>query len=281
MQQRLACKSRAQVLCHGVRDNLRSCSLQFPRRVMNFPAQNRPIAPLCIQAISFRQEMVEGPALRAKRLSLASVASLKSLAPASPIRSLRKIDDLLPTLLKCHPGSKVRQVKPCPRHCHCDAIRRIQTEKPNSPLSSCLHVRSHVQFRKRRKPRHGRRPSQTHCGHAKRHNPNPRLPVERIQLQLARHQRTQRLHGNRPVREQQVLPVLRHHPRTRGQLPRPVLHKFQRRMHLYSPLMSVFLANITVARFRESNPVDSNRTKFSSNGDSTCNAKLPPSGKAI
>ena len=248
---------------------------------MNFAAQNRPIAPLSIQAISLRQEIIQRAGLRARLHSFASVAGLKSLTPVSLIRASRKISDLLPARLDCHPGAKIRQVKPCPRHSDRDPIGRIQTEKPHSCLPSYLHVRPHIQFWKRRKPRHGWRPAQSHTRHPKRHNPNPRLPFERIELQPARHQPLQHLHWYRPVCKQQVLPVLRHHPRPRRQLPRPVLHKFQRRMHLYSPLMSVFLANITVARFRESNPVDSNRTKFSSNGDSTCNAKLPPSGKAI
>jgi hypothetical protein len=157
--------------------------------------------------------------------------------------------------LQPHTRQEIRQMKPRPRHLHRNAISRVQAEKPHPRLSFRIHIGPHIQLWKCRQTRQCRRPTQSHARHPKRHNADPRSTVERIELQTARYQLSHFFRGHRPMRKQQIVPVLRHDPWLFGQCPWPVLYKFQRSMHL--------CFNIPAAHFSESNSLDSKRLKFS------------------
>src|SRR6202007_1069905 len=109
--------------------NARTRPLQFPRSMMNLTAQDGAIARLRVQAISFRQKIVERATICVKRFSFTGIADLKSLALSGAMYPLRKISNLRPSCAKRHRRPKVRQVKPGPRDFHGYAICRVQTEK--------------------------------------------------------------------------------------------------------------------------------------------------------
>ncbi|OLB86885.1 MAG: hypothetical protein AUI12_08155 [Acidobacteria bacterium 13_2_20CM_2_57_6] len=57
------------------------------------------------------------------------------------------------------------------------------------------------------------------------------MSFERVDLQLRREQGAQDRSIDLPVREEQVVPALRHHPRPRRHRPGPVRTFFQDRIH--------------------------------------------------
>src|SRR5437762_8736855 len=110
--------------------------------------------------------------------------------------------------------------KPC--EFDCDSIRCIQTEEPYARLSVRGDICAHIQFRKCREPRDCRRSTQTDIRHNKRHDADPGLLIKMIEFELCGNKSAQCLRGNRPMREQQVAPVLRDDPRLPGLRPWPM-----------------------------------------------------------
>jgi hypothetical protein len=60
------------------------------------------------------------------------------------------------------------------------------------------------------------------------------LSVKRVNLKPIWNPRAQLCGVDRPVRKEQVVPALRHHPRSWGQRPRPVPDCLQGRVHVYT-----------------------------------------------
>jgi hypothetical protein len=74
-------------------------------------------------------------------------------------------------------------------------------------------------------------PARPHSAHPKGHNAHPALAIERLQSKLWRNQGPQRFECDRPMRKQQVMPHLRHHPRSLRQRPRAVSQTIKGWMH--------------------------------------------------
>jgi len=60
------------------------------------------------------------------------------------------------------------------------------------------------------------------------------MPLEGVDLQLRRKKRAQYCGVDRPMRKEQVVPALRHHPRSGWQRPRAVGNIFQDGLHARS-----------------------------------------------
>jgi hypothetical protein len=80
--------------------------------------------------------------------------------------------------------------------------------------------------------RHPRQPAQLDLVHHKGHHPQPRRALEGVRHQPRRQQSFDRRRRHRPVREQQVVPPLAHHPRRAGQRIRAVPRGQQDRVML-------------------------------------------------
>jgi len=122
-------------------------------------------------------------------------------------------------------------MKPRPRDGHSQGVTRVQAEKPHARFSAVRYISTDIQFGKCREPWHRRRPAQPYTGHAKWNYGEPGKPFEGIDLQLRRKKRAQYCGGDRPMRKEQVMPALRHHPRTRRQRPQTVGNILQDRLH--------------------------------------------------
>ncbi len=189
--------------------------------MMNLSA-NDPAAPIGrVQAIAFGQEMLQRPPLRGKNLTSRTIPALQRSGRCSAMRPLALVMNPTIPLCAAHSCSKIRQVKPRPRDGDSQRVTRVQAEKPHARLSTASHIGSDVQFGKCGEPWHRRRRAQPHAGHAKRNYREPGAPFKGVDLQLGRKKRAQYCGVDRPVRKEQVVPALRHHPRPTGQRPGP------------------------------------------------------------
>ncbi len=119
-----------------------------------------------------------------------------------------------------HAGVEVRQVVEAPGQSHGHGVRRVEAEEEDARFAVRDDVRADVQLGKRREPRQRRRESRPDAGHAKRDDAEPGLSLERVQRQVGRDERAQAAGVDRPMREQQVVPRLGHHPRAGRRWPR-------------------------------------------------------------
>ena len=198
---------------------------------MDLATQQGQIPSLGIQTISLRQEVLQGSRLCMKTLSERLIDSLEPFSASSPVLALRRVGQLLAVSLYRDTRMKIRQMKPRSRCFHRNAIRSIQTEKPHPRLIARPYVSAHIELRESRQTGQRRRAAQPHPRHAKRHDAHPGASSKRVNLQAAWNEFLHLPNRHFPVREQQVVPVLRHQPRPFRQCPRPVLHRFQGGMH--------------------------------------------------
>jgi len=175
-----------------------------------------------VKAIPFGQEMLQRPALRRKDVANWTVPAFQCSGWRRAMRPLTAVLNPAFLVRAGHSRPKIGQVKPCPRDGDGQRVPRVQTEKPHAGLSAARHICSDIQLRESREPRQRRCPAQTDASHAKWNDCQPGLPFKCVDLQLRRKKRTECGNVDRPVRKEQVMPALRHHPRSCGKRPRPV-----------------------------------------------------------
>ncbi len=170
--------------------------------------------------------------VRKKSIVNGAIPAHQQSSRGSAMRPLAVV--LNPSIPFCatHSGSKIRQVKPRARDGNRQRVTRVETEEPHAGLSPTSHVGTDIQFRKYREPWHRRRPAQPYTGHAKRNYRKPGLPLKGVDLQLRGKKWAQDCCIHWRVREEQVVPALRHHPWSGGQKPRAMRDFTQDRVHL-------------------------------------------------
>src|SRR5690242_288219 len=92
----------------------------------------------------------------------------------------------------------------------CDWSSDVCSSDLASPESD---VCPHIQLRERAGPRDGGQEPNSHVLHPERDDPEPGLSLEGVDLELGRDERLDRVHGHRPVGEQQVRPAHAPDPR--------------------------------------------------------------------
>jgi hypothetical protein len=188
---------------------------------MNLTAEDLSRALGRIKAIALRQEVFKRSALRTECCPNRPIAAIQHPAWSATVCSPAPVLGPSVPFLARHTRSEIRQVKPPARNCHRNFVRCIQTEKPHAWFSIGYHVGSDVQFGKSGKPRNGWRPAQANSGHSKWHNSQPGLPFVGIDLQVRGDMSSQCRLFHAPVREEQIVPTLRHHPIAFRQWPGP------------------------------------------------------------
>src|SRR6266403_4419067 len=214
-----------QIFCHRIHIERCLRLLQLPRRVMNLSTQQFAVRPLRVQAIPFRQKILQRSTLCFEPRTFAAVTCLQLFASAAPIVASREIFNSLRLCSRIHSRVEIRKMEPKSCDLNCQDTRCVQTKKPYARLALRGNVGAHIQFRKCRKPRDRRRSTQPHSRHRARHNADPRLSVKRIQFEFRRNQPANSVRRHRPMHKQQVMPFLRHYPWARRQSPRPVRKK--------------------------------------------------------
>ena len=116
----------------------------------------------------------------------------------------------------------VRQVEQRARGPDRDRIPGIEAEEVHAGTAVHPHIRPDVELGKRRDPWQRRDSTRRDIRHMERHDAEPRLRVVEVELKTGRDERAECRHVERPVREEQVVPGLRHDPRRIGHRPRPV-----------------------------------------------------------
>src|SRR5260370_3275611 len=187
--------------------------------MVNLAANDSPPPIGRIQAVAFGQEIFQCSAARGKNLANGAIPALQQSRRRPAMRPLALVMNPSIRFYATHSGSKIRQVKPRSRNGNCQRVTRIETEKPHAGFSAARHVGADVQFRKSREPCQRRRSAQPYTGHSKRDYSEPCLPFTGVDLQLWWKQQPQRGEVNRPVREEQGVPGLRHYPGPHGQRP--------------------------------------------------------------
>jgi len=222
MQQFRRSQIKRQPLGHGILGNLGLCDLQIPWQVMDISSLQGSVRIRPVQAVPLRQKMLQCLARRVKSVSLSAIFPAQHSGRSASIFSFARILNPSTSRLAAHLREKIRQLKPRSRNGYSQPASSIQAEEPYAGFFAVLDIRPNIQFRKTRGSRNRRRISQPHSLHAKRNHAQPRLALIHVYLQLARHVLPQPFLLNAPVRKQQVMPPLFHHPGTTGQRPRAV-----------------------------------------------------------
>src|SRR5262249_55951936 len=155
-----------------------------------------------------------------KRWSDRAVAHLKAAGPGLRALARAAIGNPFALRLATHARTKIRQMKDHPRRSDSNGVRSVQTKKPHTGLAAASDIGPNVQFRKLGKPRQCRRPASADAGHTERHNAEPCAAVECVNTEAPGNERAQSFLGNRPVREEQIVPNLSHNPVTARNAPR-------------------------------------------------------------
>src|SRR6266478_8022004 len=152
--------------------------------MMDFAAIDAPSRCGRIQAIALRQEMRQRAALWLKGFPGTAVSRLKSSTGRPWMSTLALILNPTINVPAGHACLEIGQVKGQSSRGHSHRICGIQTEEPNAGLALRRHIGPNVQLEKCGEPRQRGRPTQSHARHAERHNTEPRLPLECIDLQF-------------------------------------------------------------------------------------------------
>ncbi len=193
--------------------------LQRPRHMMDVGDVNPAVPHACEQAVPLGQPMLNRPRPRRTHRPDRPIRGRK-LRPAAPaLHALRRVLDRVVPPLAPDGRPVIRQAIGKSRNSHSRRARRIETQKPHPCPFSAPHVCPHIDLRKRRQPRQRRQHSMPDARHPKRHNPDPRLPVERVNLDIRRNHPPQRRRVDWPVRKKQIMPDHLHPPRQRRQRP--------------------------------------------------------------
>jgi hypothetical protein len=253
--------------CHRVGGEFGRGDLQGPGRVVDFATKDFPTSIQGVQAISLGQEMLQraGRCLE-DRISWA-ISDPQRCSRCAAIRSFALIVNRSVRVFTLHACTEIRKVKPGTGDFHGQGIRRIKAEKPDAWLSACFHVSTHIQFGKSRQAGHVRCQADPHAGHPEGNNRDPSTAVEGVDLECSRNFSSKQRRVDRPVREQQIMPGLRHDPRTGRHRPRSVIcpmqyfqHPSERALGLTRVVGGVIL-NIPSECARESKSAYSNRLK--------------------
>jgi hypothetical protein len=220
MQERFSIELDAVDRSHRVDADCGACALQRPRRVMDVHSVRATAVAAFVQAVAFRQEIFEralrggeGRAdwligrLEARGFIVVADARVFHHPTGRPDR---------------HGGGMVGQAQERARRGGGDAAAGIEAEETDAGLVLDAHVGADVQFGKLRHPRQRRHAAWGDVGHAERHDANPRFAVEFVEGECRGNLRAQQVGRYAPVRKQQVVPRLRHHPGAVRHRPGPV-----------------------------------------------------------
>ncbi len=196
--------------------------LQRPRWMVDLAANDSAVRISRVQAIAFGQEMLQRPGPWRKNLVDGAIPAYERSWWRSAMRPLALVVNPALMFFTGHSCTEVRQVKPGTSDGNSERVACIQAKKPDTGLATESHISTNIQFGERREPRQCRCPAQPHPGHAKWNHRDPRLPFKGVDRQLWGNQWAQDCSINRPVREEQVVPALGHHPRSGGKRPRPM-----------------------------------------------------------
>src|SRR5919199_1437863 len=121
-----------------------------------------------------------------------------------------------------HTRIVIGQVKRDARATYRQRVRRIQTEEPYAWLPLQRDVGADVELRKGRHPWQGRDVVWTEARYMKRDHPDPRRTVEGVYLQGRWDEGTDHGRLDRPVHEQEAVPLHRQRPGPRRHGPGPM-----------------------------------------------------------
>ncbi len=180
------------------------------------------------QAVALRQKMLQSPVPTGAGFAESAIARLEANSAACQEAVAPVLDCSVGLYSPAHTGEEVRQMKERPRPDHSQRTRGIQREKINSAQTtgSRAYIRPQIEFAKRGRAGNGNASLANSAGsyliHPERHYANPGIAVEGIYLESCWKQPGHLADRNWPMREQQIIPPLRHSPATRWQLIRPM-----------------------------------------------------------
>ncbi len=118
-----------------------------------------------------------------------------------------------------HVRREVGKVHDRARNSDRERIGGVEAEEEHAGPIPEPDVRADIELGERRQPRQCRNAARRHVRHPERHDSDPCLSIEQIDLERCRNLRPELRDVDRPVREQQVVPGLRHQPRRGGHRP--------------------------------------------------------------
>ena len=174
-----------------------------------------------IQAIALSQEVLERTRRRRERRAVGLIGS-------DELRSRMRlahafVADAVVNRRDCHRRRKVRQVEERSGGTHCESAPGVEAEEVHARSIGDPHVRSDVELGKCRDQGQRWNASGTHVRHGEWNDPKPRVVFEEVQFECWRDNGAKHRSIDLPVREQQIVPGLCHHPRGIRHRPRAVL----------------------------------------------------------
>src|SRR5712692_1077585 len=201
--------------------------LQWPLPVMDFSAVHAPRVPR-VEAVALGQPMLQAALVSRLNRPDGAIASPKFRAR---LIAAGFVGDPFAADLRRHASVKVRQTIESAGRPHGGKVRSVQAEEVNTGLAVERDIGADIQLRKAREPRQRRKAARVNAAHVKRDDSNPAATVKGIQGQVGRYERAKNMRREGPVGKQQIMPGLRHDPRTRVQGPGTVGNRFEELLH--------------------------------------------------
>src|ERR1700722_20711798 len=109
-------------LGHGIFPQFGLGGCQGPWRVMNFSPKDGALTISGVQAVAFRQEMLQRPGLPRKCLASRTIVPLEGTARCPAVGALTRVLDRTQRFFAGHPRPEIRQMKPRSREDHGDGV---------------------------------------------------------------------------------------------------------------------------------------------------------------
>ena len=189
--------------------------LQRPGRVMNLaPVYLRFVHG--VEAVPLGQPVLQSSRLAELDRSDGAIAPVEVSGCVAP-RGI--IDNLISKGFRLHVREKVREMVESPGRAHRQPAAGIEAEEVDSRLTAVRDVGAYVEFGKAEDASNRRHSAGAYATHPEWRDAYPALSLKEIERELRGDQRPHRFGRDWPMREEKVVPALRHHPRAGRQRP--------------------------------------------------------------
>lgn len=209
--------------------------LQRPRGVLNFAARDAAASVGGVETVALGQEIFECAGLGVEDVSGWAKAHPQICVWGAAMRAFAAVLDPAGAIFATHARVEIGEMKPGARDRDRDCVGGVETEEPDTGFPAVRYVGTDIEFGESGKRRECGCHAKTHTGHAEGDDTDPGFVLERVDFERCRNQRTQCCAqlggGDWPMREEQIVPCLRHSPWAGGHRPWAMCNLGQRAMH--------------------------------------------------
>src|ERR1700722_15141233 len=123
------------------------------------------------------------------------------------------------SIFAAHACDEIGEMEPGTSDRDGDRVCGVEAEEPDAGFAAVRDIGAHVEFGECGERRQRRRGAQAHARHAEGNHADPGFALKRVDFEWGGDEWTQSRNIDSPVREEQIVPGLRHDPRTRRDRP--------------------------------------------------------------